>query len=113
MTAEQLLKPRFEVIADYPKSIFKVGEILNGELIYCDTNGPKYSDYPHLFKKLNWWENRKESEMPKKITSPDFDDVYEIVKWDMDMMFGFTDIKKRQGCDLCLFVPYHGYFPVD
>jgi hypothetical protein len=72
MTVEELLQPRWQVIADYPKSLYHVGDILNGgyrseDLIYCDTNGPRWSNYPHLFKKLEWWEYRKREDMPQYI----------------------------------------------
>ena len=70
MTVEELLKPRWKVIADYPKSLYHVGDILNGgwrseDLIYCDHDGPRWSHYPHLFKKLEWWEERKPEDMPQ------------------------------------------------
>ena len=72
MTVEQLLQPRFKCIADYPKSIYKVGEIFNcggmsEDLLYCDKDGPRMSDYPHLFKRLNWWEEREIEDMPRYI----------------------------------------------
>lgn len=64
---EKLLEPRYKVIADYPKSIHSVGDVINaalhGGLLYCDTNGPKMADYPHLFKKLEWWEERSKEEL--------------------------------------------------
>ena len=115
MKSAELLKPRFKVIADYPKSVFKVGETLHGDLIYCDTNGPKYSDYPHLFRKLNWWEERKKEDMPKKLISRLNKDseVFEILSWDMNRMLGFTDEAKRECCDLILYKPEYGYFPID
>jgi len=70
MTTEELLKPRYKVIADYPKSLYHVGDILNAgwrseDLIYCDHDGPRWRDYPHLFKKLEWWEDRKIEDMPE------------------------------------------------
>ena len=68
----ELLKPRFKVIADYPESKFKVGEII--QLTWNDPFPDKYggyetfyNKYPHLFKKLEWWEDRKESEMPQYV----------------------------------------------
>ena len=69
MSNDELLKPRWKVIADYPKSLYHVGDILNGgwrseDLIYCDTQGPRWSHYPHLFKKLEWWEERELNQMP-------------------------------------------------
>jgi len=72
-SAEELLKPRIKVIADWPGSHFEADEILDVErygarLISQKTgksvNGLKYDRYPHLFKKLDWWELRQPSEMP-------------------------------------------------
>ncbi len=117
MLARDLLKPRFEVIADYPKSIFKIGEITNGtDLIYCDPDGPKYSDYPHLFRKMNWWEKRNIEDMPKKLICRAIQndkEVMDIKEWDMDILVGWTDKDKRECCSLHSFSPEYGYFPVD
>lgn len=110
MTAQELMKPRFEVIGDYPGNDISVGEVFESNSDWPESYLLKY---PHLFRKLNWWEHRKEEDMPKKVKTPDYDNVYEIVKWDMNMMFGFTDEKAREGCDLNLFKPEYGYFPVD
>lgn len=68
MTVEELLKPRYKVIADYPKSIYKIGDILrvgghSEDLLYCDHSGPRMRDYPHLFRKLEWWEERTLDDM--------------------------------------------------
>lgn len=67
-TINDLLIPRWKVIADYPKSLYHVGDILNGgwrseDCIYCDTNGPRWRHYPHLFRKLEWWEERTKEEL--------------------------------------------------
>jgi len=62
MTAKELMQPRFEVIAEYPNCIFKKGDIL--ERI---AEVEELEKYPHLFRKLNWWEFRKIEDMPKKL----------------------------------------------
>lgn len=68
----ELMKPRYKVIADYPDSKYKVDEII--ELTWNDPLPNKYggyqsfyNKYPHLFKKLQWWEERKEDEMPEYV----------------------------------------------
>jgi len=79
MTTEQLLKPRYEVIADYPFNPYKIGDIIEtiGDtmaVVYVKIIHTKYltdsrnlDSYPHLFRKLNWWEKRKAEDMPKRL----------------------------------------------
>jgi len=80
MTQEELLAPRYEVIAPYPYSPYKVGDLVGisdiGTSFHCTTT-QQYSEfdggnvhvenyfsiklidtYPHLFRRLNWWEKR-------------------------------------------------------
>jgi hypothetical protein len=121
MTAEQLLKPRFEVIADYPDCKFKIGDILNQDGVLYDHKEPQTIElnpalYPHLFQKLNWWEHRKAEEMPKRLICKAIEgdtEILEIEEWDMEILFGWTNIEKREGCGLLSFKPKYGYFPVD
>lgn len=66
MTNEEFLIPRFRVIADYPGNTLSVGKIIAGTL------APKeladwMEKYPHLFRKLEWYEGRKEEDMPTYI----------------------------------------------
>jgi len=122
MNTKQLLEPRFLVIADFPDSDFKVGEIedrdwekyVNGE---DETDGIlwKISDFPHLFKKLNWWEYRKVEDMPKKVTLLNDKEktIYNIEEWDMELLVGWIDKKTRVCCSLTTFNPEYGYIPVD
>lgn len=127
MTATELLKPRFEVINTFPyNERFPVGRII--KFPYFDEidevwtlssesslDHTYFDQYPHLFKKLQWWEHRDISDMPKKVQSLSFpsDGPYNIEKWDMDILFGFIDVKKRKGCDLTAMKPEYGYIPVD
>ncbi len=85
-----LMKPRYKVIADYPKSPYEIGEILywhNTGKAWDNINEGFYSLYqewrpvstikvflpgliesfPHLFRKLEWWEERTKEEMPEYI----------------------------------------------
>lgn len=80
MKVEDLLKPRYKVLADWPESQFSskdspasmisywVGRIIIYGEIGVQTQ-IKYDKYPHLFKKLEWWEDREESEMPEYLKS--------------------------------------------
>lgn len=135
MNAKQLLLPRFEVIADYPKSTFenyKIRDVLELKEITSDKifhnsdeiwvgNFFKQDDlekFPHLFKRLNWWERRKEEDMPKKLMSlmdkdKENPEIYDIVKWDMINMLGFIDLETRSVCDLLIFNPEYSYIPID
>lgn len=85
VTVEDLMKPRYKVIKDWPgMEFFRIGEIIitKSELIYCDGQGKKYSDYPHLFKKLEWWEERSKNELPEYLR---FKEGYpmKVEKWDL------------------------------
>lgn len=138
MTAAELMKPRFEVVAAYPDCPHEIGSILEARHIthssihitttqYTDEFGEnirqqnhvapdEFEKYPHLFRKLNWWENRKEEDMPTRLISrfiPDNTEVYIIEGWDMELMLGWLNWEKRECCSLLTFSPEYGYFPVD
>ena len=116
MTAEELMKPRFELIADYPSNQTAIGTVLE-----CPTFDSEYwieliERYPHLFRKLNWWEYRKIEDMPKKLICkaiPGDTSINEIEEWDMDILVGWTNKKDRVCCSLLSFNPEYGYFPID
>jgi hypothetical protein len=64
---EKLLLPRFKVIALWPSTDFKLGEIVGVYLPLGDSAIEFYEEYPHLFKKLEWWEERKPEELPEYV----------------------------------------------
>lgn len=76
MSVEELMKPRWKVIADFPyNQAFDVGEIVTG-IKHWNYDHQYYiaphpydifdpNDYPAIFKELDWWEERKEEDMPK------------------------------------------------
>jgi len=128
MTAKELMQPRFEVIETYPKSKFKKGDILeripnatndwynaDKSLINADILLEEIEQYPHLFRKLNWWEKRTADQMPKKVMSilDEKGDTFEIQEWDMEILVGWIDKKERSCCSLLTFKPEYGYVPVD
>jgi hypothetical protein len=126
MKAKDLMKPRFEVIADYPKCPITVGRILtpifDGAAYYESLDEPASETvthpekYPHIFRKLNWWEHRTVEEMPKRLICKAVKmdkTIHEIESWDMDELFGWTDKRNRVGCGLTSFNPEYGYFPVN
>lgn len=75
MSNDDLLKPRWKVIAAFPDNRnYEVGSILDRD--WCryvndedESEGVvwRISNFPHLFKKLEWWEERKEDELPKYV----------------------------------------------
>jgi hypothetical protein len=86
MTVEELLIPRYKVIADYPNIQFKIGDIVKKYFFDISQKGAytyltnvksplqgsslkrEYIEtMPHLFKKLEWWEERDENDMPNFI----------------------------------------------
>ena len=83
MSNEELMKPRWKVIADYPGSDYHIGEILDRDWGWVgnDEIGFKHqvSHYPHLFKKLEWWEERDETNFPKYVKIEDR--VIKVEKW--------------------------------
>ncbi len=82
MTKEELLKPRYKVIADYPNSRYQVGRVVDfifkhggWRHEYVTHEGLDYDyvstfeEYPHIFKKLEWWEERDEKDIPDYVKS--------------------------------------------
>lgn len=79
MSTEELLKVRYKVIADFPlkpfPNLYNVGDVLTdpgGTESVFDQNGkPVFSidfdKYPHLFKKLEWWEERDVKDYPEYV----------------------------------------------
>jgi len=63
MTPEQLMRPRYKVIALWPGCCFKVGEIIT-------VNGPSnnFDDYPHLVVEQKWWQ-RGVAELPEYVNA--------------------------------------------
>lgn len=81
MSIEELLRPRYKVVAIWPDmGDYKYfhGQII--EMQDFDSNGQWYiktkkstlydaffDSYSNLFKKLNWWEERKPEDMPEYV----------------------------------------------
>lgn len=127
MNAEELLKPRFEVIADYPYCPVKVNEQLEKvteTLFIVSKTGENANVWhlseiekmPHIFRKMNWWEKRNIEDMPKRLICkaiPNDTEIMEIQEWDMEILVGWLNKKERSCCSLRSFNPEYGYFPVD
>lgn len=83
MTTEELLKPRYKVIAEYPQSYLKVGDIFEAD------NVTKFmANYPHLFKPLAWWEERKVEDMPEYVK-------YRNKVWQVNWEIWLAEFKPR------------------
>jgi len=72
METAELLKPRYKVIADYPGSVFNIGRILPDPLESYSQDEENdlvlsMNKYPHLFRKLEWWEDRAVEDMPEYV----------------------------------------------
>jgi hypothetical protein len=74
---QELLKPRYKAISPnenhYPGSFWKIGDII-------DPTGrhTQFDKYPHLFRKLEWWEERKPEEMPLYVKDK-YNQVHKVV----------------------------------
>lgn len=89
LTKEQLMIPRYLIIADYPfNTDYPIGKIVlvptdgyaeneNGHpVFYCD-----FGKFPHLFRRLEWWEYRTAEEMPEYCVTHFDSIVFKIEKW--------------------------------
>lgn len=110
------MKPRFKVIADYPDSPFGVGQILplifkaaGWRYEYVTYEGQDYisesqlKEYPHLFKEMEWFEDRKKEDMPKYIKSKRTGNIGVVEKWNMSKESKAVDTYASVG-SYCWFV---------
>lgn len=77
LTIEQLLQPRYRVIATYPLMPCKMGEIISfkdGKAViadtghfYSETSAQTFALYPHLFELCHWSDNRLKGEFPEYV----------------------------------------------
>jgi len=94
LSKTELLTPRVEVIADYPNSPFKIGQILNVDAGQLKENGESYmyvqtehdssvavSEYPHLFRMLPWYEKRDIEDMPEYVKTGLINQRFSKVQW--------------------------------
>lgn len=96
LSKEELLVPRFKVIADFPYNPFNIGQILTPFFVEDSPNIKKWyvqndydyswinvEEYPAIFKPLEWWEDRSFEELPEylKFSSGE---VYKVLKYTKD-----------------------------
>ncbi len=71
MTTEELLKQRYKLIATYPHCPHEPGSIYTKKDGMYLREGGGYlnkvnlDQYPHIFKKLEWWEEREIKDLPR------------------------------------------------
>lgn len=93
MTTNELMAVRYKVIADFPTNPFLIGSILTQHdesadwftregFVYPPIQKVTLEAMPHLFKKLFWWEERKESDMPEYVKNNH--EVIKILSWSME-----------------------------
>lgn len=92
LTVEQLMQSRYEVIADYPDSPFNIGGIyVYGQRLPAPGMPRGMEYYPHLFRKLKWWEKRVYDEMPEYLITVHKD------KWVCRVHHHFVEVADRIG----------------
>lgn len=81
MSIEELLLPRYKLLADYPLNILEIGAVFDRctefQCVFFDK-------YPHLFRKLEWWEERKIEDMTayvKLVIDNNIGFVHKVEKW--------------------------------
>jgi len=85
---KELMKPRWKIIADFPYNTFgEVGDILDRDWGWSgdDEKGFKHhvSQYPHLFKKLEWWEERNPEDMPEYVKHTASGKIWKVKEYDL------------------------------
>lgn len=76
---KQLLTNRFKIIADYPLAPGPVGSIITMSIHPKFDDSEGYLSFPHLFKKLEWWEERVLAEMPLYVKNTKTKEVYRLM----------------------------------
>ena len=86
MSIEDLLKPRYKVIAEYPDSSYTVGHIIHeaDNLEGATFFTKRVHKYPHIFQKLEWWQDRKIEDMPEYLIFPKTGEVYKPTRYFLD-----------------------------
>lgn len=121
---EELLKPRYEVIAPYPAYRghgIEVGDILtdpgDNECVRNQKGQAvvafHWDMFPHLFKPLQWWEKRSVEEMPEYVKNEE-GEVFKIKEWDgTSVPYVFVNPKIHSGyVESATYSPlYPPYFP--
>lgn len=93
MTIEELLKPRYKVINEYPFSLHKLGIIYECPYYYMNIDKGKawidfHKQFPAIFQELKWWQEREIEDLPKYLKIEDA--IRKVVKWDLGLATVFV-----------------------
>jgi hypothetical protein len=86
LSKEELLQPRYKVIADYPSQAFEMGNIIIGTSAYLVKgegfcNSGYMQEYPNLFKKLEWSEGRGIEDLPEYVRMRRVKGVFKVKRY--------------------------------
>jgi hypothetical protein len=92
---------RYEVVADYPSSTYKIGDILHSD---TENMSAFFGKYPHLFRPLKWWEHVPIDELPKyvKWVAGDRIHVAKIDHYELNSLLGNVYAKTSNNESLLL-----------
>lgn len=76
LSVEQLMQPRYMVIADYPGNVQDIGYVFRSDI------GEYYDKFPAVFRRMPWYEGRKVEDMPKYVTDGKF--IYEVDNYNVE-----------------------------
>lgn len=122
MTPEQLLIPRYKVIADYPGNRMLVGTILTLNMGQKGSEWHEFTEdepihlevgkdlYPHIFQPLQWWEERKAKDWPQYVRYGEWEkahSIFKIVELDIKNHYAIAEIPTDY------FLPFrdHSFYP--
>ena len=94
MTTEQLMQPRYKVIADYPNSPYGLNDVLTNKEVRFGMGRLMPEHYPAIFRKLEWWEERAVEDMPEwvkydPLRFPQWEKIMKVAKWNGIGTFDF------------------------
>jgi hypothetical protein len=84
MSYEDLMKPRYKVIADYPEPrnhpYYEVGSVIRA---ITKEDEEYFGKYQTLFKPLLWWEERKLEDMPEYVKHIATGKLWRVKQYDL------------------------------
>jgi hypothetical protein len=91
MTPENLMQPRYKVIADYPNSEYVIGLVIDfaeesnfksGKITGSNNVSEDFFlQYPNIFNKLRWFEDRDPKDMPEYVKEKEGNEVWRVEEY--------------------------------